>query len=49
MPELTVTEKVHWRDRIAKRIDRKIETISAAEPNLLDRVEREARQRTRCQ
>jgi hypothetical protein len=45
MPGLTVTEKSHWRDRIAKRIDRKIEAVSAEEPNLLDRIEQEARQR----
>ena len=45
MPGLTVAEKNHWKDRLAKRIDRRIETIAAEEPNLLDRVKREARER----
>ncbi len=45
MPGLTVAEKNHWKDRLAKRIDRRIETIAAEEPNLLDRVKREARVR----
>lgn len=45
MPGLTVTEKEHWKDRIAKRIDKRIETISAQEPNLMDRVHRQARER----
>jgi hypothetical protein len=29
MPGVTVTQKNHWRDRIAARIDRRIEVISA--------------------
>ncbi|QDU74649.1 hypothetical protein Pan97_16610 [Bremerella volcania] len=45
MPGLTVTEKEHWKDRIGKRIDKKIEVVSAEDPNLLDRVHREARER----
>lgn len=45
MPGLTVAEKNHWKDRLSKRIDRRIETIAAEEPNLLDRVKREARER----
>ena len=45
MPGLTVTEKEHWKDRIGKRIDKKIEAISAEDPNLLDRIHREARLR----
>lgn len=45
MPGLTVTEKQHWKDRIAKRIDKRIEAISAEEPNLLDRVHRDGRER----
>ena len=45
MPGLTLTEKDHWRKRIAKRIDKKIEVISAADPNLMDRILREARER----
>ncbi|NLY00273.1 MAG: hypothetical protein GXY83_29600, partial [Rhodopirellula sp.] len=42
---LTVTEKEHWRDRISRRIDKKVEQLQAAEPNLKDRIEREARSR----
>lgn len=42
---LTVTEKEHWRDRISHRIDKRIEQLQAAEPNLKDRIEREARSR----
>ena len=45
MPGLTVAEKNHWKDRLSKRIDRRIETIAAEEPNLLDRVKRDARAR----
>lgn len=45
MPGLTVTEKEHWKDRISRRLDKRIEAIAAEEPNLLDRVHREARQR----
>lgn len=45
MPGLTVTEKEHWKDRIGKRIAKKIEAISAEDPNLFDRVYRQARQR----
>ena len=42
---LTITEKEHWKDRIARRIDKRIEAIFAEEPNLEDRIQREARQR----
>jgi hypothetical protein len=42
---LTVTEKEHWKDRISNRIEKRIEQLQAAEPNLKDRVDREARQR----
>lgn len=45
MSGLTVTEKNHWRDRIAARIDRRIETIIAADPGLMSRVQGEARGR----
>ena len=45
MAGLTVTEKEHWKERIARRIDRRIATIEAEEPNLMDRVNREARDR----
>ena len=46
MPTLTVTEKEHWKERIAHRIDKRIETILAAEPGFMDRVQRDARQRS---
>ena len=42
---LTVSEKNHWKERISRRIDKKIETLLAAEPNLMDRIHRDARQR----
>ena len=42
---LTVTEKEHWKNRITKRIDKKIESIYAEDPNLKERIEREARER----
>src|SRR5258708_15587967 len=45
MPGLTVTEKEHWKERIARRVDKRIETLAAREPNLMDRVKRQARQR----
>jgi hypothetical protein len=45
MPGLTVAEKTHWRDRIAARIDKRIEAIAADDPSLLERVKRAARQR----
>ena len=43
---LTVSEKNHWKERISRRIDRRIEALLAAEPNLMDRIHREARQRS---
>ena len=42
---LTTTEKQHWRDRIGKRIDKKIATITARDPGLFARIECEARAR----
>ena len=43
---LTVREKDHWRDRIEKRIDRRIETLVAKEdPTLLQRVKEQARKK----
>ena len=45
MPSLTVTEKEHWKDRISRRIGKRIEALEAADPNLMDRIHREARQR----
>lgn len=43
MPGLTVSEKNHWKDRLSKRIDKRLEAIAAEDPNLLDRVKRQAR------
>jgi len=41
---LTVAEKEHWKSRIAKRIDHRIETLVAKQdPTFLQRVEQEAR------
>lgn len=40
---LTVTEKQHWKNRIDKRIDRRIETLAAEEPGFMDRVKDAAR------
>ena len=45
MPTLTVTEKEHWKGRIARRIDKKIEALTASDPNFFDRIDRQARQR----
>jgi len=44
MPTLTVAEKTHWKDRLSRRIDRRIETITAEDPHLLDRVHEQAHQ-----
>jgi hypothetical protein len=46
MPGLTVTEKEHWKDRLAKRIERKIEVLKASDPGLFTRLNREARMQT---
>ena len=46
MPGLTVTEKEHWKDRLAKRIERKIEVLKASDPGLFTRLNREARVQT---
>src|SRR4051794_19092133 len=45
MAGLTVTEKTHWKDRIALRIARRVEAIRAQHPALFDRVRREAHAR----
>jgi hypothetical protein len=42
MPGLTATEKPHWRDAIARRIDRRLDALKARHPALLERVQREA-------
>lgn len=44
MAGLTVTEKEHWKDRLSRRIDRRLDAIAAEEPQLLDRVHQQARQ-----
>ena len=44
MAGLTVAEKQHWKERLSKRIDRRIESITAEDPQLLDRVHEQARQ-----
>ncbi len=45
MPGLTVTEKEHWKDRICKRIDKKIDALVAIDPGLFERINRDATQR----
>ncbi len=45
MPGLSVTEKNHWKERLSKRIDKRIEGIAAEDPNLLERVKRDAHDR----
>jgi hypothetical protein len=42
---LTVTEKEHGRQRIAARIERRIEALAAGDPGLMDRIRSEARRR----
>jgi len=42
MPGLTITEKNHWRDRLAARVDKAIERVRSHHPALFDRVRREA-------
>ncbi len=43
---LTVSEKTHWKERITKRIDLRIETLIAKQdPALLQRVTEQARER----
>lgn len=40
---LTLAEKNHWKDRLASRIDKRIEAIYVAAPHLRGLVERESR------
>src|SRR5689334_18460455 len=42
---LTVTEKEHWKERIERRINKRIESIWASDPNLKERIDKESRQR----
>ena len=41
----TVTEKEHWKERIERRINKRIETVWASDPNLKERIDGEARRR----
>jgi hypothetical protein len=43
MSHLTVTEKEHWKQRISRRIDKAIEAIYAAHPDLKSRIVEAAR------
>ncbi len=46
MPSLTLGEKTHWKERIGKRIEHRIETLVAKQdPTLLQRVSEQARQK----
>ena len=45
MPGLTVTEKNHWNDRIGRRIDKRIEALTASEANFMDHLKQRARER----
>ena len=45
MAIITVTEKEHWKGRIARRIDKKIESLCAEDANLMDRIQRQAENR----
>jgi len=43
---LRISEKTHWKERIAKRIDQRIETLVAKQdPTLLQRVAEQAREK----
>lgn len=42
MAGLTVTEKEHWKERIGRRIHKKIDVLLAAEPNFMDRIKNQA-------
>ncbi|MCB9941301.1 MAG: hypothetical protein H6823_23965 [Planctomycetaceae bacterium] len=48
MPGLTITEKEHWKERIGKRIEKKIEVIFGEDPNLCLTAFSEARQEHWC-
>jgi hypothetical protein len=42
---LTVTEKEHWKNRIAERIEKRIDVLFAEEPGLLEPIREKARVR----
>src|SRR4051794_33544050 len=44
MAGLTVTEKEHWKQRIAARIEKRVEAIKARNPAPFDRIKRDARE-----
>jgi hypothetical protein len=43
MSGLTVSEKQHWKDRLARRIEKKIEKLSTDDPTLMARLKQQAR------
>ena len=43
---VTISEKEYWRARIEKRVEQRVEAISAKEPYFWERLQRESRQRT---
>jgi hypothetical protein len=45
MANLTVTEKEHWKERIARRIDKRIEVLTISDPCLINCLRDQARQR----
>jgi hypothetical protein len=45
MPTLTGTEKGHWKERLARRIDKRMELLTAHAPGLMERIRDQARQR----
>jgi hypothetical protein len=45
MSSLDVTEKEHWKGRIGKKLDGKIEAVTAADPGFIERLTNQARQR----
>jgi hypothetical protein len=45
MPTLTVKEKEFWRNRLAKKIEKKIEAVCTRAPHLLERIASQAQQR----
>ena len=43
---VTISEKEYWRARIEKRVEQRLEAISAKEPYFWERLQRESRHRT---
>ena len=44
-PDSLCRKKNHWKDRLAHRIDKQITRVASEDPNLLERVKRQARER----